>query len=434
VFEITEIGGNLRAVCDSIDQGAAGIPVSRIVAEGGKLQLEMKSLNAEFVGDRKNDAYVGTFTQNGAKFPLTLARIEKRPAVTRPQDPKKPYPYLEEEVTVENRSDANRIVQLAGTLTLPKTGGPYPAVVLITGSGAQNRDEEIFNHRPFWVIADDLTKRGVAVLRMDDRGVGKSSQGTANDTSETFVGDILAAVDYLKSRPEIDPKRIGLVGHSEGGLIGPMAATRRPQDVAFVAMLAGPALPGKDILYMQAAAGLKAVGMSQSAIADNRQVQEALFAVVEKQPDPAKAAAELDAALSTLAKKLGSPFREQLQNETFRKSQIAFVNSPWTRFFLTFDPRPTLVKVECPILAVWGEKDVQVPATENRAAFESAMKAANRTNYECAVLPKLNHLFQTSATGAPSEYGVLSETVSPTALKLMGEWIAKRTSTNVASP
>jgi len=420
--------GKLMATMDSIDQGAMGIRVDTFVADGSKMKWEIKALGASFDGELKPDGkYHGTFKQGPLITPLVLEKIEKRPLPpSRPQDPKKPYPYLEEEVTVTN-SAPKKPINLAGTLTLPKTGGPFPAVVLITGSGAQNRNEELMNHRPFLVLADHLTRKGIAVLRMDDRGVGGSKGGSADDTSKDFAGDILAAVEHLRKDKRIDPKKVGLIGHSEGGLIAPIVAAENPDSVAFIVLLAGPALKGKDILFLQGAKILMAGGMSANDAKENRAVQERLFEIMEKESDPKKIEERLNAEMEASVKKVSGALKKSYENEAARKMQARMLNNGWMKFFLTYDPLPTLMKVKCPTLALWGEKDLQVPPMENVEALKKAVPDWEKRNMTLTVMPGLNHLFQTAGTGSPSEYQALTETFSPNALTEISTWILKQT-------
>jgi pimeloyl-ACP methyl ester carboxylesterase len=249
-FHVTKgKAGAFRATFDSLDQGATGLPVEEAKQDGKAVTFTLKSLSASFEGklDEAEATIAGTFKQAGAEFPLTLKRVDKVSMPRRPQTPKVPFPYREEAVRVENREGK---ATLAGTLTVPPGKGPFPAAILISGSGSQDRDETIFGHKPFLVLADALTRRGVAVLRVDDRGVGQSTGGVLDSTSEDMAGDVRAELAFLRSRPEIDPKRIGLIGHSEGGLIAPMVAAK-DHEVAFIVLLAGTALPGEEILYQQ---------------------------------------------------------------------------------------------------------------------------------------------------------------------------------------
>lgn len=419
--------GKLVATLDSPDQAAFGIPIDTFTSDGSKMDFEIKALKASYSGELKADGkFHGTFKQGGMNMSLVLERIKERPkAPSRKQDPKKPYPYSEEEVKVVNDA-ANPAVTLAGTLTLPKTPGPHPAVVLITGSGAQNRNEELLNHRPFLVLSDHLTKKGIAVLRLDDRGVGGSSRGTKNDTSKDFAGDIRAAVAHLAKDSRIDSKRIGLVGHSEGGMIAPMVAVDAPEAIAFIVLLAGPTIRGDELLQLQGAMILRANGASPADAAANSELQKRLFTILREEPDEKKAADRLEAEMKSSIKKLPGVLRTSFESESSRKMQIAILDNAWMRYFLAYDPMPTLKKVRCPVLAVWGEKDLQVPPVENVPALKKEIPDWADRKFTLHVFPSLNHLFQTCATGSPQEYQQLEETFSPLALDATSDWILKQ--------
>jgi pimeloyl-ACP methyl ester carboxylesterase len=315
-------------------------------------------------------------------------------------------------------------VKLAGTLTLARGKASAPAVILITGSGAENRDEEVFGHKPFLVIADYLTRQGIDVLRVDDRGVGGSSGSEPNSTSEDFAADVTAGIEFLKNHKGINPKQIGLIGHSEGGLIAPMVAAKS-NDVAFIVMLAGPGLPGEEILYLQGAAILKARRATPEILARQRAQQEMIFTVVKQEKDNTVARKKLREALDK--QMADASESEKARQAPALEAQFERVLSPWFRYFLTYDPRPALAKVRCPVLALNGENDLQVPVIENTQAIEATLKAAGNKDVTVVRLPKLNHLFQTSETGSPSEYGKIEETFSPAALKIIGDWILKHT-------
>jgi dipeptidyl aminopeptidase/acylaminoacyl peptidase len=341
-------------------------------------------------------------------------------AQNRPQEPKKPYPYDEEEVGYENKRDG---VKLAGTLTLPRGKGPIPAALLITGTGPQDRNESVSGHKPFLVLADYLTRQGIAVLRVDDRGVGGSTGSLADSTAENFAADVMAGIAFLKSRKEINPKQVGLIGHSEGGSIAPMVAAQN-DDVAFIVLMAGTGLTGEETLYLQGALILKAGGASAEQLAKQRATQESMFKILKEEKDPA-----------TTEKRLHEELSRNLTEEDKKKAEQAImanikrVNTPWFRHFLTFDPRPALQKVKCPVLALNGENDLQVPANENLREIGAALKAGGNKDVTVVRLPKLNHLFQTSETGSPNEYAKIEETIAPVALKTIGDWILKQTTT-----
>jgi pimeloyl-ACP methyl ester carboxylesterase len=351
------------------------------------------------------------------------AAFAKPERKARPQEPKRPFPYGEEEVSYENQK-AN--AKLAGTLTLPPGKGPFPAVVLITGSGQQDRDESLFGHRPFFVLADYLTRRGIAVLRVDDRGVGGSTGNASQATSADFADDVRAGVAYLKGRKEIDPGRIGLIGHSEGGLIAPMVAAES-NDIRFIVLLAAPGLPGDKLLETQGTAVLKSTGATDKVIQRQRQLQQRLFAIIKESKESSTLEKRLKDVIADEEAKLDEDEKKAFGSlKTTVESQLTLMRSPWLRFFLTYDPRGTLAKVRCPVLAMNGDKDVQVDAKENLPAIAQALEVGGNRDVTIKELPKTNHLFQTCTTGALSEYAQIEETLSPAALELMGDWIVKR--------
>ncbi len=418
-----EADGTWRGTMDSPDQAANGLKIDTITVEGQTLKFTMRAIAASYEGTLNGGEIAGKFTQSGMTFPLNFKRPTAADSAPpkRPQTPQLPYPYNEEEVTFENPA-AN--VKLAGTLTTPRTKAPFPVVVLITGSGPQNRNEELLGHQPFLVLSDHLTRAGIAVLRFDDRGVGKSTGKFGTATSADFATDVLAAVAYLKTRPEINPKKIGLVGHSEGGLIAPMCAVQS-KDVAFIVMMAGPGVPGDEILYEQGALIMRAEGTPEATIAENRKTQEKMFAIIKAENDAAGAEKKLMELVATVV--ATAPDAQKKTVEASLNAQVKTVNAPWFRYFLTFDPRPTLRQVKVPVLAINGELDLQVSPQQNLPEIAKALKAAGNKKFQTVALPKLNHLFQTTQTGAFSEYAKLEETMSPTALTLMSDWIAKQT-------
>ena len=418
--------GLINATMDSLDQGVSGIPVETVTYKDDNLRLEVKSLRGIFEGTLREDGKTieGEWKQAGSVFPLVLNHIDKMPDLRREQDPVKPYPYAEEEVVYENKEAG---VKLAGTLTIPQSEGPFPAVILITGSGPQNRDEEILGHRPFLVLSDYLTRRGIAVLRVDDRGIGGSTGNFSQATTEDFAGDVLAGIEYLKSREQIDSNRIGLIGHSEGGLIAPLVAVQS-QDVAFIVMMAGPGLTGEEILYLQSGLIARAEGADNETIARNNALMKNIYSAVKEEQNNTIAAEKLRKLIMDERANMSEEEKQDSNySEADSDAQIQALLSPWMRFFLTYDPRPTLMKVQCPVLAINGEKDLQVPPEENLRAIEEALKAGGNRDYTVKELPGLNHLFQTSQTGSPSEYAKIEETISPDALEIIGNWISEHT-------
>jgi pimeloyl-ACP methyl ester carboxylesterase len=419
--------GVLKAALASPDQGANNIPISSIGLKYDTLTFESKIIGAKFSGkkDKEGTSFEGEFHQSGAKFPLKLKKTDKISEAPRPQTPKPPFPYRAEDVAYENKAGG---VKLAGTLTIPPGDGPFPAVILITGSGAQDRDESLLGHKPFFVLADYLSRRGVAVLRVDDRGVGGSTGRISTSTSDDFAGDTLAGLAFLKGRKEIDPNKIGMIGHSEGGIIAPIAAARS-KDVAFIVLMAGTGLPGAQILEAQGQLILKASGASESQLKLQRDAQKRLIAIIAQEMDERVAEAKLSAELKKIVAALPESEKKALGDGGGGLSEAAVngFNNAWFRSFVNFDPRTTLRKVQCPVLALNGEKDLQVPAKENLAEIEKAVKAGGNGNVTTIEFPGLNHLFQPCKTGTPSEYAAIETTIAPEALKAMGDWIARQT-------
>jgi hypothetical protein len=360
------------------------------------------------------DQIEGTFSQAGFTGSFTLTRKEAEALEV--------VPYREEEITFSNGD-----VTLAGTLTLPPGAGPYPAVVLVSGSGAQNRDEEVFGFKIFRMLADALTRKGIAVLRYDDRGVGGSSAGADSDTSDTYAGDVAAAVQYLRGRHEIAPQSIGLLGHSEGGIIAPLVATRSP-DVAFIILMSGTGVPGSRILQEQARLINEASGLSPADVEEKADLQKRVInaALAGQGWDPVRT--DLVAEFEKTAAAMPEDQRKALGDvDTWVArsvdSQIAALQSPWMQFFLSHDPAPVLEKVAVPVLALFGGLDLQVPAEENRDAIVSALQRGGNKDVTIELFPDANHLFQKAVTGSPTEYATLKPEFVPGFLETISDWI-----------
>jgi pimeloyl-ACP methyl ester carboxylesterase len=411
-------GGGLRGVFLSPDQGDTTYPLADIKMANGTIAFAVPTVHGDYEGqwDSAKSLWRGRWTQPGGAVGLTLEK-GKAPVRIRPQTPKPPFPYRAEEVSI----DAAPGVRLAGTLTFPAGKGPFPAAVLITGSGREDRDETIMGHKPFLVLADALTRRGIAVLRLDDRGAGGSTGDYAQATLADFVSDVQADVRFLRARRDIDPARIGLIGHSEGGIVGPIVAGRDPK-IAFVVMMAGPGVPLRDIMSAQRAAINKASGVPAAAVAMNEAIIQRAETAMAGAKDAADASARIHAAFADYTPRLPSPVVDQIASQ---------LGSNEIRTMLTVDPRPSLGALRMPVLALDGSKDLQVLADQNVPALREALKANPRATV--VELPSLNHLFQTATTGAPTEYAQIEETLSPAALQLIADWVVRHTAKGAAT-
>jgi dienelactone hydrolase len=421
VFHIQKTAAGYSATMDSPDQGAKGIPVTAITFASPSLKISVANAGIEYEGALGEDgAITGSFKQMGQSFPLNLSKeaVEEE-KIVRPQEPAKPYPYHEEEVSFKN---AEAGVTLAGTLTLPKKKGMFPAVVLISGSGAQNRDEELMGHKPFLVIADYLTRNGIAVLRFDDRGTAASTGDFKAATSLDLSKDVEAAVRYLQARKEINRKKIGLIGHSEGGVIAPMLASRS-SDIAFIVLLAGTGVSGDQLLLSQQKAIYAASGMSEAEWEKIRAINAKAFEMVIQSTHPEQLKTDLTAYLKQVLQAHPNQKPQGMSEEQFVQSSVAQLTNPWIVHFIKYNPAPALEKTKCPVLALNGEKDLQVPAKENLEAIRSALAKGGNNRVTVKALPGLNHLFQECTTGLPAEYATIEQTISPAALEEMLKWI-----------
>jgi len=424
VFNINKTDAGLSSTMDSPDQGAKGIPVTSTSFENSILKLTVSNLGVEYQGTLGNDnVIVGNFKQAGMSFPLSLSKgTSETEKLVRPQEPKKPYPYYDEDVTFENVKAG---IKLAGTLTLPSKSGNFPAVVLITGSGAQNRNEEIMGHKPFLVLADFLTRNGIAVLRFDDRGTAGSTGDFKTAISTDFASDVEAGVAYLKTRNEIDKKKIGLIGHSEGGIIAPMVAGNS-KDIAFIVLLAGSGIPGDRLLLLQEDLIFRASGMSDNKLQIVKRINSLVFELVKKSTSVDQLTADLTNLLKQEVKNYPDK-PEKVSDDDFVKAQVNEVVNPWMLSFIKYDPATALIKVKCPVLSINGEKDLQVPPKENLEAIKSALSKGGNIKVTAIELPGLNHLFQECKTGLPTEYSTIEQTFSPIALKEILKWIKLQT-------
>jgi uncharacterized protein len=426
-FEFTaEAGGQFKGVMRSPMQTPQPIPITVVTFRDRELKVTVDLVGGSYQGKAAANGQTirGEWKQGGYALPLDL---KFEPGGTaepvRPQTPKPPFPYASEEVVFPNLAAD---IRLAGTLTLPKGGtGPVAAAILISGSGPQDRDETIMGHKPFAVLADYLTRQGIAVLRYDDRGTGASTGTFAYGTTMDFATDAAAALSYLKTRKEIDPARIGLIGHSEGGLIAPIVAVKRPGEVAFLVLLAGPGLRGDEILMTQSRALMTAAGMKPNLIELTARLNRSIYdALTEPNPDGEK------------VRKLATDFAEELKKLSpddakalgeigpGLEEQMKSLQTPWFANFLVLDPAEYLGQITLPVLALNGARDLQVLADPNLAAIEKHLRAAGNTRFVTRKLPDLNHLFQKAETGLPGEYWRIETTIEHSVLKLIADWIA----------
>jgi pimeloyl-ACP methyl ester carboxylesterase len=416
------------ATIDIPQQSAMGLPLINVVQKPPRVHFELEAVPgmAYFEGDVHADSIRGIFVQagQGGTFSLHL-RTPGRAAEAREE----PVPYRQEEVSFKNGS-----VTLAGTLTLPPSAGRHPALVMLTGSGKQNRDEELFGFKPFKLIADALTRRGIAVLRYDDRGIGGSSAGPADATTEDFANDALCAVEYLRTRNDIDPMQIGLCGHSEGAVAAPIAADRA-HDIAFLVLLAGPGVPGDTLILWQMVTLERAAGASEKEITDAVALQHRIY-------DAIRTGRGWEAVRTSLSEQIGRsmadlpPERRKAFGDSANfvaattDAKLAAARSAWFAFFISYDPAPTLRRTRCPVLALFGELDMQVPPTLAMKPLESALREGGNKDITVCVLPEANHLFQTAVTGLPPEYGTLKKEFAPGFLETITTWVGNHVSTH----
>jgi uncharacterized protein len=411
---------SIVATLDSPDQGARNIKLGKVTFTGDILKIAAPLLIAEYNGTVKNDTIIeGTWKQGATTMPLKLVKLKSALSINRPQEPKPPFPYTSEEVSFTNDKFN---IKLAGTLTIPEGKGPFPAVILISGSGPQNRNEELMGHKPFLVIADYLTRLGIAVLRYDDRGVGKSQGNYAASTSADLATDAEAAFEFLKNNSKINIQAIGLVGHSEGGLIAPIVVSLC-SGIEFIVSLAGPGVTGQQIIIRQSQDIMRLSGGSKEAIRESTELNKKLFAVLRKEKDNKKAELKILAIYREALEKKKTSKEDTEKAVDQLKTTFGVETYNWFRYFFMTDAANFWKRVSCPVLALNGEKDLQVAADENLPAIAKAVKSSGNKSVTVMELPGLNHLFQHCKTGLPSEYSTIDETFSPEALKIIGDWI-----------
>ncbi|TDH20898.1 alpha/beta hydrolase [Segetibacter sp. 3557_3] len=429
VFHLSKSAdGSYKGTMDSPDQGVNGIPCSVVQVTSDSVKVQIDAIKGQYTGKFTSDSTLsGTWMQGPANVSLDLRKVAVVPVTEHPQTPKPPFAYQAQDVEFDN---PDKSAHLAGTLTFPKSGGPFPTAILISGSGQQDRDETLLGHKPFAIIADDLTKRGFAVLRVDDRGTGKSRGDVVNSTSADFAKDVLGAIAYLKGRSEVDKQRIGLIGHSEGGLIAQIIAAEN-KAIHFVVLLAGPGIKGAELIAGQVSASLISEGVPPAAA-------EAYVPFYMKVLNSTAAATDTATAMktainifqkwkssSTAEQRAAIGYTDDVRARDMLSGLVRVFSMPWFKYFVNSDPAALLRKMTCKVLALNGEKDVQVLSKPNIAGIKAALQTSKVKSFETRELPGLNHLFQTCTRCSVSEYSQLSESFSPVALTAIGEWLIK---------
>ena len=426
VFHLKKDSAGFTGSMDSPDQNVSGIALSKVEVRNDSLLMEIAAIGGKASGRFINDStFSGKWTQ-GMSLPLALKKSTASLVANRPQTPKPPFPYQSEDVIYFNK---DKSMQYGATLTVPNGEGPYPAVILITGSGQQNRDEELFEHKPFAVIADYLTRQGFVVLRVDDRGIGQTTANVQSATSRDFANDVNVGLDYLKQRKDVAKNKIGMLGHSEGGMIAQIVAAER-EDISFVVSMAGPGQKITELMENQNKAVLLASGLSSEMVEDYLKLYRSIVPLVTNAPS--------DSVAKLRATALFNKWMESTSKETVTKttgvidenSTAKFINSfiqtlrlPWFSYFLKYDPAPYITKMKAMVLALNGEKDIQVVAKPNLDAWSAALAKSGSKKYEVMELKGLNHLFQHCTKCNLQEYGQLEETIAPEALEAIGTWL-----------
>jgi uncharacterized protein len=439
VFHISKDSANKSiASFDSPSQHAFNLPCSEVILKDDSLILMMDIIKGKYAGQLSKDKKQmdGVWFQGAVSLPLLITKTSEIAEVKqhkRPQTPKPPFPYNSNDVVYMNAANS---LQYGATFTYPKMDSAnlsvkaktYPAVILITGSGQQDRDETLFDHKPFAIIADYLTRNGFAVLRVDDRGIGKSTGIFAEATTADFATDVEVSLDFLKKQPQVNKEKIGLIGHSEGGMIAPIVADER-KEIKFIVLLAGPGIPIIDLMDQQIEAVSMSEGSSPTEAKASGQLMHIVWEEAGKNEDSATTVKNIRMKIKTWSKTLDTATLAKIKgNDTSSvNSQIAqamaALNSKWYKYFISFNPQPYLQKLNCKVLALNGSKDVQVIAEPNLNGIRTSLKKSKSPEYEVIEIPGLNHLFQTCIKCSPSEYNDLEESFSPKALEIIGNWL-----------
>lgn len=408
---VVDDAGTITGTAGSPVDETPGIPINGVIHDQ-VVNLRIPAVEAVFEGEITGDTMNGTWFQSGAEIPVTLERQEQPVVLARPQEPTPPFPYESTDVRFDNGD-----ISLAGTLVIPDGDGPFPAVVLTSGSGSQDRDETIVGHKPFLVLADAFARAGIASLRFDDRGVGGSTGDPVGATTADLATDTAAAVEFLDADPRTGS--IGVVGHSEGGLIGPMVASGS-DTVRYLVLLAGPGLPGSDVLLRQTEDLMRTEGASEIDIAWQREWRAQIMEVSASEATTEEAVEQIRTIASAALEDPPADVTEPL-DPSLADAFVGAFTDPWMRFFLAYDPAPPLEALDIPVLALIGSLDLQVSADDNIPALEDALSGNPAATV--SELDRLNHLFQTATTGDVAEYSRIEETFAPWAIDIITAWI-----------
>ena len=427
IFKISTQKDGLKGTLVSPKQSKTALAAMVKVFKTDSILVTVKGFGIKYRGKVEDTVINGVFKQSGNSIPLRLVKKsssnDHKIKIGRIQDPKTPHPYISEEVEFTNfRADS---IKLSGTLTLPKNSKKPPVVILISGSGPQDRNEEILNHRPFLVLSDYLTRKGIAVLRYDDRGVAESEGTFKGATTHDFASDVEAAILFLENRTDFEFNKLGLIGHSEGGLIAPMIASKN-KNVDFIVLMAGPGISGKEVLTSQTRQAMKLAGAAKPFRAAYEQLMEIILTEVKNGKDPSQSMINAEEKLAQYYNALDQNLKDQIPLNGFKAEMAKFANDPWMVNFVKAEPEQFLSKIKVPVLAVNGAKDFQVMSNLNLPEIEKALKKAGNDDYTVKELEGLNHLFQKAETGGISEYGVIEETLNEKVLQLISEWILER--------
>jgi len=423
VFHLKKDAGFFTGTMDSPDQGAKDIALTKVTLVGDSLGMEVANIGGKASGRLVNDTvFVGQWSQSVASLPLELKKVAHPSTVNRPQTPKPPFPYAAEDVIYANKDHS---IQYGATITIPQGEGSFPAVILITGSGQQNRDEELFGHKPFAVIADFLTRQGYVVLRVDDRGIGKTTGNADSATSRDYADDVNVGLDYLRSRKEVDKSKIGMLGHSEGGMIAQIVAAERP-DIAFVISLAGPGEKITDLMREQSKAIMESAGASKEVIDASLRFNQMVIIPVITAPTDTIARLAAKTIFANLFKNYSKATIEAATGVTGEQDLMNLVGvyrQPWMRYFFQYNPDQYIRKMKGKVLVLNGEKDIQVVSKSNLAGWKASLAKSGVKKYDVVELPGLNHLFQHCKTCSVPEYAQIEETISPEVLEIIGNWM-----------